>query len=218
MNTENSNDFTDQTVSSPSRSTGPRTESGRATSSKNALKHGSCSTANLILERESIEDFQALEKRWFHGYSINPDNPVTEFEADLIRAAVRADWFFQRSERNYVEAEANIIETTPNPLDWSNDQHNALQRFLRYRTANLNILTRQRKAIEDYRKNRATETARVQDIGHKAEKMFIAREKLEIYREKNRPEPTFTEEIEEMTREAERLGFRNPDGTPTGKK
>ena len=126
MNTENTQQTINQTAKTPGQSTGPLTQTGKENSSKNALKHGSCSTAHLILERESLADFEALEKRWFKGYEINPDNPITEFEADLIHAAARADWFFQRSERNYAEAEASIIETTPNPLDWSTDQHNAL--------------------------------------------------------------------------------------------
>jgi len=202
----------------PGQSTGPITPEGKAASSKNALKHGSCSTSTLILlERESIDDFLALEKRWFQGYRVNPDKPETEFEADLIRAAARAEWFYLRSERNYAEAEANIIDTIPNPSDWRPEDHNSLQRFLRYRTANQNILIRARKTIEDYRKNRDQEGARAHAAGHKNERLAMDKERQEIDRQKNQPEPTLDELVEKMKQDAIRHGYRTADGRPTGK-
>jgi hypothetical protein len=202
----------------PGQSTGPITPEGKAASSKNALKHGSCSTSTLILlERESIDDFLALEKRWFQGYRINAENPATQLEAELIRAAARAEWFYLRSERNYAEAEANIIDTMPNPLGWGPEQHNSLQRFLRYRTANQNILIRARKALEDYRKNRAQEAARAQAAEHKDEKQAMDKERRAIHRKKHQPEPTVDELVEQMKQQAIRQGYRTPDGKPTGK-
>ena len=97
-------------------STGPRTPAGKETSSRNALKHGSCSTATLILQNESLDDFLALEKRWFQGYGVDPASPETQYEAELIRTAARADWFFQRSDRNYAEVEAQLFTDQPNLL------------------------------------------------------------------------------------------------------
>ena len=69
----------------PKGSTGPTSSEGKAASSQNALKHGSCSFSTLILKNESIEDFRALEKRWFQGYNVNPNHPENEYEAELIR-------------------------------------------------------------------------------------------------------------------------------------
>ena len=206
------------TIKNPNQSTGPTSEAGKATSSRNALKHGSCSFATLILASESMDDFLALEKQWFQGYGVNPDAPDTDHEAELIRAAVRADWFFLRSERNYAEAEARISAMFPSVFDWSDYEHHALQRFLRYRTANLNILAKHRKIIEDYRKNRTTEQIKDQNIQHKSKKLAMEQEKREAQREKNKPMPTIAEQIAEMKLEAIRLGYRNLDGTLTGKK
>jgi hypothetical protein len=191
---------------------GPRTEAGKEISSRNALKHGSCSYATLILENESQADFNALEARWFLGYSINPNNPATAYEAELIRTAARADWFFQRADRNYAEAEAQMLNAVPNLLMWGEDHHRTLTRFLRYRTTHTNTLTKLRKAVEDFRKNRDQEAARAQASEHKDEQLVMSKEKLAVYKEKNKPEPTLEEEIEGMRQKAIREGYLTPDG------
>ena len=45
----------------PNNSTGPRTDIGKQTSSRNAIKHGCCSNETLILPSENIADFEALK-------------------------------------------------------------------------------------------------------------------------------------------------------------
>jgi hypothetical protein len=47
--------------------------------------------------------------------------------------------------------------------------------------------------------------------------MTIAREKQAIYKTRNKPKPTIEETLVEMRETAIRLGYVNPDGTPTGK-
>jgi hypothetical protein len=196
-------------------STGPTSPEGKATSSKNALKHGSCSFGTLILESESLDDFLALEKRWFQGYGINPDNPETRHEAELIRTAARADWFYQRADRNYCEIEAQMINTTPNMLIWSDDHHHTLARFQRYRTTNANILAKHTKALEDYRKNRITESTRTQRLNNLLDKQAKAKAKPE---RQPKGELDWEELLADMRRKAIQFGYANPDGTPTGKK
>ena len=146
-------------IENPNHSTGPKSPEGKSTSSKNALKHGYCSLGTLVLAHESLDDFLVLEKRWFQGYGVNPNNPATAHEAELIRTAARADWFYQRSDRNYCEVEAKVTKTEPDLLNWSDTQHQAIARFQRYRTTKANLLAKHRKAIEDYRKSIATEAA-----------------------------------------------------------
>ena len=196
-------------------STGPTSPEGKATSSKNALKHGSCSFGTLILECESLDDFLALEKRWFKGYGINPDNPETQHEAELIRTAARADWFYQRADRNYCEIEAEMINTTPNMLMWSDDHHHTLARFQRYRTTNANILAKHTKALEDYRKNRILESTRTVRLEILLDKQTKPKAKPQP---EPKPEPSWDEHLAGMRRKAIELGYLNPDGTPTGKK
>ncbi len=178
---------------------------------RNALKHGCCSTATLILETESLDDFLALEARWFKGYAINPNNPDTQHEAELIRTAIRSDWFFLRADRHYAEVEARILEQAPEILMWGDAHHHCLQRFLRYRTAHSNTLAKHRKAIEDYRKNRTAELAQQQKLSHAAEKHGMAKERHDLFLKKNPPERTWDQELEWMKQEAIRLGFRPPD-------
>jgi hypothetical protein len=189
---------------------GPVSAAGKEISSRNALKHGACSVSTLILPTESLADFEALEARWFEGYKVNPNSPDTQYEAELIRTAARADWFLQRADRSYAEAEAMIFAAQPNVLLWDEQNHRTLARFLRYRTTHTNTVAKHRKAIEDYRKNRAQEAAQAQTMQHKDEKMAMTKQK-------NKPKPTIEETLVEMRETAIRLGYVTPDGKPTGK-
>ena len=188
---------------------GPRTESGKQTSSQNAVKHGGCSLSILINPQESIEDFLALEKRWFQSYKVDPNNKSIA-EADLIKAAVRAEWFYLRAERNFAEYDNHLGICHQSPATWAEDEHKTYARFLRYRTANLNILNKSRKAIEDYRKNRLQEAAKAQAMDHAKEKLEIAKTKLAIYQENHEPDVPLDQMLDNMRKKAVRLGFR-PD-------
>ena len=156
---------------------GPRTEAGRATSSRNALKHGCCSEATLILQHENIADYKALEATWFNAYQ-----PREEGEVRLVRKLIDADWFLDRINRTVAEVESQMYLCSP--LEWTDHQHQKLGRFLRYQTARTNLVTKARKAVEDYRKNRSAEVVKA--------------EKHEIYKEKSKPEPTVEEIIAQL--------------------
>ena len=77
---------------------------------------------------------------------------------------------------------------------WDDYQHKAIQRFTRYQTTRRNEFNKAKKALDDHRKLQATEKR--------------SEERLVIYREKNKPKPTFEQTIDEMTRTAEALGFK----------
>jgi len=180
---------------------GPNTEAGRAISSRNATKHGCCSTETLILATESQEEFKSLQSAWFQTYQ-----PKLEAEVHLVRQLIEADWFNQRSTRTVAEVEAYLFKTTPNPADWTEAQQKTLTRFLRYQTTRNNILIKSRKAVGDYRKNRAAELLRTQNLKDKADKRAIAEAKAKIYQSKHAP-INWPEKLEQMRQQAISLAF-----------
>ncbi len=180
-----------------------QTETGRAISAKNATKHGCCAVNTLLLPSEREEDFKSLEASWCRAY-----NPQTDAERHMVADLVNADWFFQRATRALAEIESSLHKSNPDPNTWTEDQERKLARHMRYKTAAGNIVAKARKAIEDYRKSRNTESDR-------ASKLTIAKERLEVYKRKNRPEPTWKEHLAEMKSQATALGFKPPEFNPT---
>ena len=186
--------------------TGPTSDAGKATSSRNATKHGCCSN-ETILATESIEDFKALEQAWFRAY-----HPKEQAEMRLIHQLIEADWFLERANIAVINIEAQLYATEPNPLNWTEAQQKTLARFLRYQTARTNLVIKHRRAIEDYRKDRAAEITRTQTAKDKAERLDISKSKLEFAKQKNNPIPDFGEHLEQMRQRAIKLGFTPPIG------
>ncbi len=178
-------------------STGPRTNTGKQTSSRNAIKHGCCSNETLILPTENIEDFQALEATWFDSYS-----PKADLETHLLNQIIQADWFLQRATRALAKVEAQIWNERPDPMFWDDDQHKAIQRFTRYQTARRNEFNKAKKVLDDHRKLQAAEQ-------RNEEKQAVIMEKLAIYKEKNKPEPSFEDLVAGMKRTAHKMGLRS---------
>jgi hypothetical protein len=108
------------------KSTGPKTSSGKAVSSQNAIKHG-CTSTRLLLPDENEAEWLALKARWLAEYQ--PDSPLYQ---DLVERAAQADWLLRRTAARYDEAEQQLWDT--DPPGWSAEQHQVLERFLRYRT------------------------------------------------------------------------------------
>jgi hypothetical protein len=167
-------------------------------SSLNATRHGCCALETLILPSESIEDFHALETAWRNTYQ-----PQDETTTNLVDQLVTAEWLYRRSVRTLTDIQAQIFAAEPNPLNWTDAHHKAITRFERYRTANQNAFARARKAVEDLRRNRATESQR-------EERSQIAKVRLKVYQEKNKPKPTLEETIDMMRRKAIELGYHPP--------
>jgi len=184
---------------SKSDSSAPVTESGKSASSKNARKHGCCAVDASLLPTESAEDFKALEQTWLKAYS-----PQNEAERHLVADLVNADWLLQRTTQTVLDIEAKLYAENPNPLDWSEANQRTLGRFLRYKTANANTVTRCRKAIEDYRKSRANEKL-------SAEKLNLAQERAKAAQKKASPIVDWQQHLRNMRAEAVARGFVSPD-------
>jgi hypothetical protein len=178
---------------------GPTSEAGKAISSRNSLKHGCCADDTLILQSENLADYKSLEATWFKAYS-----PADDAEKHLVQQLVNHDWFLQRSTRALSNVEAELMDSEPNPLRWTEQQQRSLGRFLRYQTTRSNTVKRCIKAIEDYRKNRIAEKLSEQ-------KLATAQTRQKALEQKNRPEPTWKEHLEGMRQKAISLGFTPPD-------
>ncbi|MCX6605248.1 MAG: hypothetical protein NTV52_16845 [Acidobacteria bacterium] len=75
------------------KSTGPKTQKGKAASSKNRLAHGLCSES-LLVGGETAADFEALLASVRKAYS-----PVNHEEAMLTDQVAQALWRFNRAQR-----------------------------------------------------------------------------------------------------------------------
>ncbi len=194
---------TANTTPAPPAQTGPRSEAGKAISSKNAMKHGCCAPHTLILAHENLEDYKTIELAWRKAYS-----PNNEIEYHMVTELINADWFLQRATRTLESIERGMYEFNSDPNTWTKDMEQKLVRHMRYKTAASNLVDKKRKVIEDYRKARQAEK-------REAEKISIAKERLEVYKKKNRPEQTWKEKLAEMKKQAIALGFNPPEVDPT---
>ena len=75
------------------KSTGPKTEEGKAKSSLNALKHG-LAAARVVLPNEDVEAYRALIQGW-----IDDLQPSDTAEFALVERAAIADWRLKRCVR-----------------------------------------------------------------------------------------------------------------------
>jgi hypothetical protein len=103
------------------KSTGPRTDEGKARSSRNALKHG-LSSRDLVIRPEEREEFND----WLADYraELDPQGPLEEA---LFNQIVYADWNLARVRR--LEAELFTGQIDP-LLDQQNEAK--LDRLARY--------------------------------------------------------------------------------------
>ncbi len=72
------------------KSTGPRTEAGKAISRLNGLTHG-CAAATAVLPGENAEELQARVETWFEELDARSDT-----ERTLVETAVHAAWRVER--------------------------------------------------------------------------------------------------------------------------
>ncbi len=117
------------------RGGGPKTPEGKARSSQNALKHGGRSET-LILPGEEQADFDKVAEGWRKEFE-----PEGYQEERLVEILVRNDWFFQRADRRWQEAEAEGA-----------DQH-TLELMQRYRTTAERSFFRALGALRGLRKD-----------------------------------------------------------------
>src|SRR5687768_15348861 len=81
------------------RSTGPATDSGKARSALNGVRHGLCGRTFFLLADEDPAEFAAHKATWLSAWR---PRDVHEHEAAL--AAIRAMWHETRADRLEVQA------------------------------------------------------------------------------------------------------------------
>ncbi len=135
-------------------STGPKTPEGKSTSSQNAITHGCCSH-KLILPDEDEQEWLDLKQGWFDDY-----DPHTHAARALVYDAAVSHWLLLRARRRYYEAEWSLYSEQPDAMQWSDPQHQKIERFTRYRTTAERSFTRALNNVERLRKNRLQEAHR----------------------------------------------------------
>ena len=106
---------------SKSKSSGPRTESGKAASSQNALRHGLAS-GTILIPGEDPAEFQALETALFDQYK-----PADPTQTILVHDMAKHHWLKDRALRLQGEA---LALATPGEIPAS------FPVLLRYQTTN----------------------------------------------------------------------------------
>jgi hypothetical protein len=108
------------------RATGPKTPEGKAKSSQNATKHSCCSKKPLI-KGENAEEFNELLEDWKDDY-----RPRGKSTRELVEQAAVAQWVLKRNTNRYHELEESLQERKA--LEWTEEEHKKMERFIRYRT------------------------------------------------------------------------------------
>lgn len=103
------------------RSTGPRTDEGKATAARNALRHG-LSGAAVLLPQEDAEPLAALQDAL--RFDLQPCGPVEELLFDRVVAAA---W---RLRRAYL-VERGVLERGDDQYDFSDNQKSLTQQLRR---------------------------------------------------------------------------------------
>jgi hypothetical protein len=109
--------------------TGPVTDTGKETSSRNATTHDGTSE-KLIVPGERQEDFDALLDNLLAEYS-----PETPGARNLVEDAALARWFLWRRQRAFNSVESALYAAQPDPALWPPEAFHKLALLDRYKTA-----------------------------------------------------------------------------------
>jgi hypothetical protein len=123
--------------------TGPTSEEGRATSSKNSIKHGSCSQT-LILPFEKEESWLLLLNRWLHTYQPPEDSLLHDF----VLKTAQAEWYRMRAQRNLDCHECS--QAGLSPANWTPEYIKKHDLLLRYRTTAERSFQRTFRLLEQF--------------------------------------------------------------------
>lgn len=132
-----------------------RTPEGKQRSSHNATTHGLCSN-RLILPDEDEQEWLAMKQGWLDSYQ-----PETHVALKLVWQLAEAEWLFLRARRRYNEAEQQLYTEQENALLWTEEQQKTIDRFTRYRTTYERAFHRALRNVEDLRRSRSLEAARI---------------------------------------------------------
>ena len=126
---------------------GPKTEEGKARSSRNAIRHGVLAHNTIILPGEQQSDYEEMFSGW-----VNEFQPAGYAEERLVKLLIRNDWALQRAMRAHDEAEAAVFGQ--DPKEWSEEERAHLQNLQRYKTTAERSFLRFWNATQGLRKNR----------------------------------------------------------------
>jgi hypothetical protein len=156
-------------------------DSEKQNPAKNAIRHGCCAVESLILETEKIEDYRRLEQSLRAAYET-----LVDWELDILNHAIESEWFHVRATKAYAKVEAELYKATPDPADWTEEQHKKLGRFLRYKTKHANDVRAHLKLLEGFKRTRRIEvketaaaTLKQSKVALKTEKEITKRNKSE---------------------------------------
>ncbi len=123
--------------------TGPTSPEGRAASSKNAIKHGSCSQT-LILPCESEESWLLLLNRWLQTYQ----PPEDSLKHDFVLKTAQAEWYRIRAHINL----DNFISLRQgaSPFNWTAEQLKMHDLLLRYKNSAERSFQRDFRNLEQF--------------------------------------------------------------------
>jgi hypothetical protein len=121
-------------------SSGPKTAAGKAKSSQNSTKHGCCSKKALI-QGESAEEYNELREDWLDDY-----RPKGKSIRMAVEQAAEAQWVLRRNLNRYNDAEESLQDKSA--LEWTEEDHKKIERFIRYRTTAERSFTRAVNTLE----------------------------------------------------------------------
>jgi hypothetical protein len=125
--------------------TGPTSPEGRAASSKNAIKHGSCSQT-LILPYESEESWLLLLNRWLQTYQPAEDSLLHDF----VLKTAQAEWYRIRAQGNYDRCACSTqVRST---FNWTPDEIKKHDLALRYKNSAERSFQREYRQLEQFHK------------------------------------------------------------------
>ncbi len=143
-------------IANSQKSTGPKTDAGKAKSSLNHLSHGFASSTARLIEGEDPEELKALVADLMSEYL-----PVTPTEQILVETMAQNQWLSQRAFRLQSEAFSRDIFKLSAKLDISKN----LGLLIRYRTSAENALHKAHNELVKTQKERQKSEREKSEIG-----------------------------------------------------
>jgi len=105
------------------KSTGPKTEAGKAVSRFNAVKHGACAKTT-VLPTEDAEAYEERRRRWHEDF-----RPRGIIEAELLDLAVESLWRFYRARNTDTASVSEIVVKATQKHD--RERQNELKKLIK---------------------------------------------------------------------------------------
>ena len=203
-------------------STGPRTALGKGASSQNARKHGLTATTHHILAKEDPADYAALEAEIVAIY--DPKSPRERLAATEI---AKCRWALQR----FDEAEMLLLNAHLSSASLSGQEPTPGEAIaaccatgpgLTYSPIpiSMDLLMRYRRPWDRRHQNALYEFNQARLDRHREDRLSLAKERQAHQQHRQQQADTLkelkaTQKLREMQHIERRLGFHNPDASPT---